>query len=190
MNQKNDTSESGLSLIETIVAIAVLSLGLFGGIMLAQYSITVMKYSRNLFEAKEFSQEGIELVRAKRDTNWLEGNKWDTGLAQGYYVARFSAIGKRMELVPILPGSAFSETNLEATLGDATRIFHDTRNVSMPFFTQDSSLGVDATTYYRQIEIVDDPVISDKKIVRSDVVFPYKGSYRVVDLEEEIYNWK
>lgn len=64
-------TQSGQTLIETIVAIFVLTLALSGGVALAIYAFTSTSRSFNQIAANSLAREGIEIVRMMRDSNWL-----------------------------------------------------------------------------------------------------------------------
>ncbi|MBI4363229.1 MAG: prepilin-type N-terminal cleavage/methylation domain-containing protein [Candidatus Doudnabacteria bacterium] len=74
--------QSGQTLIETIVAIFVLTLALSGGVALAIYALSNSARSFSQIVATNLAREGIEVARAMRDSNWLasdaKGNPpWD-----------------------------------------------------------------------------------------------------------------
>lgn len=76
----------GFTLIETLVAIALLLAVLVGPITLIAHSLFSTSFSRNDLIANNLAQEGIELVRAVRDNNILcitlgstplDSSEWD-----------------------------------------------------------------------------------------------------------------
>src|SRR6185312_6491921 len=73
----NKAQKRGLTLIETMVAIALLMLALIPPMSLASQALTSAFYARNQITAFYLAQEGIEIVRAVRDANIIalaEGN--------------------------------------------------------------------------------------------------------------------
>ena len=72
---------TGFTLIETLVAITILTLGIVGPLELAYKSISYTKLSQNKITASYLAQEGMELVRYIRDTNKINSNPWLQGLA-------------------------------------------------------------------------------------------------------------
>ena len=77
--------KKGFTLLEVIIAITLLLIGVTGTLVL----ITRTASQANLFPsrliASYLTQEGIEIIRNIRDTNWLEqatdpSNLWDEGL--------------------------------------------------------------------------------------------------------------
>src|SRR3989344_2406253 len=71
--------EKGQTLIETVVALFVLTTGLTAGLSLAIYSFsTTTEISRKII-ATGLAREGIEVARRQRDSNWLAGTLSDCG---------------------------------------------------------------------------------------------------------------
>ena len=70
----------GFTLLETLVAIAVLLMALLGPFAIAQQSLRSAYYARDQVTAFYLAQEGVEFVRAIRDENYLSGAPWLTGI--------------------------------------------------------------------------------------------------------------
>lgn len=71
--------KKGFTLIETLVAITVLTIAIVGPMSLAISSINSVKIVKNQVIAFYLAQEGIEYVRNLRDNNFIQGNtgtKW------------------------------------------------------------------------------------------------------------------
>lgn len=79
MNNKRD--QTGQSLIETIVAIFVLTTALAAGLGLTIYAFGTSTTSLNEIIATNLAREGIEVVRMMRDSNWLSGDAAGGGFA-------------------------------------------------------------------------------------------------------------
>jgi len=73
----------GQSLIEAIVALGIISTAISSALSLAVGSLGAEKDSGATITAGNLAREGIEVVRAIRDSNWLAGNAWDVGLVSG-----------------------------------------------------------------------------------------------------------
>jgi len=63
--------QKGFGLLETVVAIFIITVGLIGGLSLAISSTTAARNVRERFIAYSLAQEGLELVRNYRDSVWL-----------------------------------------------------------------------------------------------------------------------
>lgn len=81
----------GFTLLETLVAIFVITVaiaGIFG--LVSRLTATVSQSSSRL-TAAYLAQEGIEIVRNIRDSNWLGGVAWDNNIpSSGEYGADYT----------------------------------------------------------------------------------------------------
>jgi len=78
MNIKiNFKSNSGFSLMEVIVAITIIVVGMIAIMSLMTTNITTGSYDRQKIVAINLAQEGIELVKNIRDSNWADNKNWD-----------------------------------------------------------------------------------------------------------------
>ncbi len=69
------------SLIDTIIAVAVLSISILGITSLTLVSIQANQFNSNRLKAYYFAQEGLEAVRNMRDSNWLQNYEWNAKAA-------------------------------------------------------------------------------------------------------------
>jgi prepilin-type N-terminal cleavage/methylation domain-containing protein len=78
--------KKGFSIIEVLIAISIISIGLVGLLTLMNSNISANSVNKNKIVAAQLAQEGAELTRKIRDTNWLVPQNWDTNLATGTYI--------------------------------------------------------------------------------------------------------
>lgn len=71
----------GQSLMEAIIASGIVATSIASALTLVQSSISASRESEASIVAGNLAREGIEVVRAIRDSNWLAGDPWDDGLA-------------------------------------------------------------------------------------------------------------
>jgi type II secretory pathway pseudopilin PulG len=71
---------AGFTLIEALVALALLTVGLIPAFQQATDAVVLASSIRNSLAASNFAQEGAEVVRSIRDANWFAGDPFDTGL--------------------------------------------------------------------------------------------------------------
>jgi prepilin-type N-terminal cleavage/methylation domain-containing protein len=71
--RKRNKKEQGFTLIETMVALSILSFTLLGMVSLIIINITNAKHIEKNLIAGNLAQEGLEVVRAMRDNDWLSG---------------------------------------------------------------------------------------------------------------------
>lgn len=81
----NNFSESkkGFTLIELLITILVFTTGILGIYLVIQRLFASADYAKERVIAIYLAQEGVEIVRNIRDSNWLENTTWDDGLPSG-----------------------------------------------------------------------------------------------------------
>ena len=72
-------ANDGFTLVESLVAIAVFTVGISAAIFVIQQSFTVGSRVKNKIIAAYLAQEGIEVIRNIRDRNWMQGKVYDVG---------------------------------------------------------------------------------------------------------------
>ena len=80
MNGFHKLATGGFTLIETMVAISILTFAMAGPLFTASRAIVAAQTARDQLTATYLAQEAIEQVRFMRDTNVLLGDDW---MAQG-----------------------------------------------------------------------------------------------------------
>ena len=70
----------GFTLLEVLVATFIITVGIMGSLSLVSRTIYSANISSKRLIAVYLAQEGIEIVRNIRDTNWLEQISWNDGL--------------------------------------------------------------------------------------------------------------
>ncbi len=73
-------NKGGFNLLETIIAIAVILVGVVGVIILMGQSARSIRVASNRIIASHLAEEAIEVVVNIRDTNWIKGNGWRTNI--------------------------------------------------------------------------------------------------------------
>ena len=71
MNMTSYHFSRGFTLIETMVAVTILTLAVAGPLMTASRAIVAAQSARDQLTASYLAQEGIEYVRAMRDNEYL-----------------------------------------------------------------------------------------------------------------------
>lgn len=79
--ERTRSEPKGFTLVETLVAVAILTLAVSGAFSAASASITSSTYSKDQIIAFYLAQEGIEFIRNMRDENGLNGRNWLTNIA-------------------------------------------------------------------------------------------------------------
>ncbi len=159
-------NKKGFSLVEVIIAIFIITIGVTGAMSLMVYSISSVAVSKSKIIAVSLAQEGIEVVRNIRDTNWIEAADWDDGLN--------SAVD--------CPGGCRIQYN---SLGLMLLSGNPALKIDSNVYQYDS--GTD-THFHRKIEITN---ISANEIkVVSKVQWNERGRSPEVITETRLYDWK
>ncbi len=166
--------QKAFTLVEVLIAITILIIGILSGFILvtrALYNVAVIK---DRLTASFLAQEGIELTRQIRDSNFLrilneESVEWRDGLEDGLYIIESKAdSGESIGLDPIAE--------------DENR-----------FFLYDNTLKIynystgEPTTFNRKIKVTG---INDDEI-RIESIMQWKTKRIDFDLtiEGHLYNW-
>lgn len=202
---------AGQSMIETIVAIFVLTTGLAGGLSLAIFVFSASSSISEKLTGVGIAREGIEIVRSMRDSNWLAGSIAlcpDLGTDQSchsnwlnntYDITGSSGTGRSYR-AEFNPGSVLSRWSLSSN--SDYRLYADASGA----FTHNPS--GESTLFFRKINIVyadtNPPYspVSPLVLVRSQVWWHGRNCPSILDLvspsdtpckiisEEYLTNWK
>ncbi|MBU0540461.1 type II secretion system GspH family protein [Patescibacteria group bacterium] len=192
----------GQTLIELLIATAVISTGLFASATLVFSNLKLSDRDSDEVVAVNLAREGIELAKQVRDYNWLAGYEFDDGLY---------AAGNDYSATPLWDGKlstadvAFDFSTADFS-SDKTIIRRSTSNETPDFFTQNDA-SADPTVWRRLIifhPICNDPAgLSYKNDgedcgtqaklgirVESRVAWGRKGQDFSFVLYEDLFDWR
>ena len=89
--KRQNNNLPAFSLIEIMAVLLIVSLGIVGVANLAVQSIQAQTINRGSIVSYQLAQEGLEIVRQVRDTNWMEGQNWKTGMNSGTYCVDYKS---------------------------------------------------------------------------------------------------
>lgn len=112
-------SQSGQSLIETIIAIAILTSALTAGLGLTIYAFSSFTTSQSQIVASSLAREGVEVVRMMRDSNWLAD-----GAAGGSYALQSCADISGKPCYPLVYQKVPSYNNYNLNSGNQRVLFN------------------------------------------------------------------
>lgn len=179
----NTTPMRGFTLVETLVAITVVVTAMVGPLYAVQQSLNASRTAREQLIASSLAQEGVEYVRAIRDSNYLYFLR--TGGARSWLAG--------------LDGTGGSVNCITATcVIDPTQ---DMQNAVTRTSTP-SPLYLSSTNLYTQVAVVPTPT----KYTRTVLLTPVSGSVtemtvtvvvswttknqtRNVTITERLHNW-
>jgi len=70
----------GLTFIELIIAVFIIMIASSGAFAILHKILSSTSFYSSTIVASSLAQEGLEIVRNIRDTNWLQEENWATGL--------------------------------------------------------------------------------------------------------------
>lgn len=194
----NNKLQIGQSLIEMVIAIAIILTGLIGAVALTISNLTGVGEAGTRVVASNLAREGIDVVRNIRDTNWLKNLDWDNGLYSG---SDFTAI------------AVFNPTTYEWSLNfnpnsvsdSAAKLYRQNNNL----YIQDINPSEGVQTLYSRlitlhpicfnsltkIETISGGPCGAEEIkigikVKVEVAWTESGRSHLITLEDRFYNWK
>lgn len=108
-------NNGAFSIIEVMVAIGIVSVGMMGVLSLMTLNILTQPVNKNNLIASMLAQEGLELVREVRDTNWLDPDA-TVGFADGIPatstidISGFKSSNPSVSGLNFVPGLDFNST--------------------------------------------------------------------------------
>ena len=103
---KRNTKNAGFTLVETLVAIAILMIAIAGPLTVAEKGLSAAIYARDKLIGSYLAQDGMEAIKNIVDTNELNGNATD--LSKGWL---YDAQAPNTELVSSTNNSCNSNVN-------------------------------------------------------------------------------
>ncbi len=158
--------KKGFSIIEIIIILFIIAVGLLGVLSLIIQNIQSQGYNQKNFVAYQLAQEGIELIRLVRDSNWRQGESFDKDLVDGEFY---------MDYQDDLPKPA-EETVSELILRQGQDGFYHHGGIA-------TSSG-----FSRKIILMHENANTLGVLVQ--VTWQDRGRNALYDLKTELYDWK
>lgn len=155
-------NSAGFTLIEALVALVLLSLALTPALYVTNFMVGAAAIIRDDTTAANLTQEGIEVIRAIRDTNWFNGRPYDNGLGTGTWRVEYN-----------------SDALLSLGSNPPLKIGNGIYNYTV---------GTD-TTFHRTIAISKTSAMEIKVV--STVTWTAKGNNpKSISAEDHLFDWK
>lgn len=177
-NFSNQKKERGFTFVELIITIFVISIGILGAFSVLQQIISSSSMNSPKLVGSYLAQEGIEIVRNIRDTNWLEGEDWRNGLD----ICSSSNTG--CDAVDGCAGD-YQSSFLENYSSD------DFLYINSDGFYHQETTG-EITPFKRRIVINENTDAYGKNYleVKVYVCWEQKGQKDSIEAQEYLYNWR
>ena len=172
---------SGFTIIEAMIAAAVISVGLIGVLTLCTISMKLGRISLNRVIAANLAQEGIEVIRLKRDNYWLDDD-------DPWTKSPFNVTGGCDKGI-VVWNTLSNGWNWNA----ATASQYDGSYSQVGFYLDTSGRyiqgsGSPQTNFYRIIEIYDNLPNARRVVVK--VKWDEGNKFYEIKVEDWLYNWK
>jgi len=182
--------KKGFTLIETLVAIAILITSVIGPLSIAYQGVSLSLLARDQITASFLAQEGLEFVRFRIGTNHNSGKSGDELITSGDDYSLGECSGDYCIIDPfVAPSSAVTNCDLD--------LYKDTTPGECRYLKYDSVTGkynyaIGEDTNFRRFILIDydvsDPSSTEFQ-VESRVEWGKPGDVRSVILKEVIMDW-
>lgn len=202
----NPRESAGFTLVETLVAVTIVTLSVVGPLYAADRAIVAAQVARNQLTASYLAQEGIEYVRSMRDDEYLaafaaggltvSATGWNNFLTNGTSdpAAITACRASACLLDPTRDRGTGSGYALAPCSGSSCTPLYLLDN---GIYTQRSSADAALTPYTRTIQVLDIPGTADaagapypdKRLV-STVTWSYHGTLYTVTVTDHLTPWQ
>ncbi len=166
----------GQSLIEATIALGVITTGLVGALTLVSFSLKAATSSQNQLVALNLSWEGIEVVQNTRDSNYLAGVAFNTGMNSG---------GDQTAIADFNTSTGWTFDFTPNAMADNSTQFFNQGGV----YRQSSQSIPGTATIYRRLLILDNSTAGQLRTV-SSVQWKEGSNTRQVSAERIFYDWR
>ena len=193
--------EAGFTLLETVVALAVILAAVVGPVSLITRGLVTFSFSKNKVIASNLAQEGLEIVRLVRENNVACDTQngpavwqWNRD-PEGGMLTRVRA-GVDMESFTTISCGPSVITTPRLSVSCSSPLLYENDSLLDNYGTYGYRSGV-ATSFFRCVEITSPPDAPDTDIpasaqmdVISTVTWNERGTDRSVVLRERLYDWR
>ena len=172
MIKKYKKNLAGFSLLEVIVVLIIISIGLMEIINLMVSSLRVQNSNRDTLVAYNLAQEGLELVRNVRDTNWRQGDAWNHYIEGGVNGNKYKV--------------DFAHFQPQAVTGIDETLLQFSSTTNQYLYDASSSDSI----FKRLITITSAGADSPSSTVDCLVEWDDRGNTNRFELQTELYDWK
>jgi Tfp pilus assembly protein PilV len=201
MRESRTHLQSGVTLVESIVSIAILSFAVAGPMTLAAHSIKASGAARAEMIATHLAEEGLEIVHSMRDNASADDNSaGKTAWMTNVFTTCDSTFGCVVDPTSHSTSNVWNTTaplplqECGGECGNASIVYV---NPSTGLYRQQFSgtLGAPfvATPFRRTVFLkgIDNPATPVRQVrVTSVVTYPgYGGTTQTISISEDLYNW-
>lgn len=193
MSMKNFSAGRGFTLIETLVAITVVTLAVAGPLTSATRALVTAQLAREQLTASYLAQEGIEYLRLMRDNEYLafagtgsgaSTAAWTDFTAGSSAASITSCIASTCTLDPARQMGTGSGFSLNTCSGAGCTALYLANGI----YTQQSNIGGTKTPYVRTIKAT--TVSTTDERITSTVTWVSRGITRTITVTDHLTPWE
>lgn len=189
MTYRSSTTQ-GFTLVETLVAITIITLAMVGPLYAVERSLTASYIGRDQLTASALAQEGVEYVRGIRDGNYLYNLRtsstrdWLYGMNGNGLPDCFASDGCTVDDTPTGAGITSCLNGSCAPLK-----LSNTQSRNPYFYNQQTASGANkATAFTRKIQLTSLIAGTEVKVVVT-VTFVNHGKTYTITVQDILENW-
>lgn len=158
------SNNGGFTLIEAMVALVLIVIAMGPVLIMAVSAVNVASRIEHNLVAANLAQEGVEVIRNIRDTNWLNGSSFDSNLPAGTWRVEWNTVG-----------GGLMTTGTNPVLKKNNGLYN-------------YATGID-TVFRRTVQILKPN--NGELVLISSVTWVERGNInRNVDVESHLFDWK
>lgn len=188
----------GFTLIETMIAVTILTLATAGPLYTASRAIVAAEIARDQLTASYLAQEGIEYIRAMRDNEFLTtyhaGGDTISTTAWNNFLIDFSGCSTAtcmLDTYPTVPVGVGSGLSLQQCSPSGSPYpACAPLYLAGGMYTQKSDIGGVQKSFRRTVQILDVVGTSNDKQIVSKVTWDFHGSTYSVTITDHLTPWQ
>ena len=176
-HKKAKKNKKAFTLVETLVAIAILVTSVVAPLTIAANSMFQARYSRDQIVATYLAQESVEMIRYVRDRNMMNALQ-----------------GRTADWLEFIPRERWFSPDWNTAQDGNFQICSNPQNPdSCPYLKYNGAYGLasgDNTPFRRAVKVSVNPNMHDEIVIESQVSWTSGATgQRTVHLKTRLYNW-
>jgi prepilin-type N-terminal cleavage/methylation domain-containing protein len=187
MKHKHKKFQRGFTLIETLIAVLILTIAIAGPLTIASKGLTGTLIAKDQITAFYLAQDAMEYIRFVRDTNALSGGNWLTGAGgSGTFLKDLtpcaSADGSKSCVIDTL------QSTIAQCVGSCPTLRYDTTNNSFDY----TGAATPGTRAFVRSIVITTPIGGSADEARVDISVGWSDIGLVahtITVREHLLNW-
>lgn len=194
LNISRKPQQSGFSLLETLVAISILTLAITGTLSVVATNVTTASNAKDRITASYLAQDALEYVRNMRDTGAIQRGKGEQGACGNQHPPDWCSdwLGELADCLGDDIGDACAiDTTKDfdnAVLSDGSQMLFFDNDVDAGFYTYESSGNIE-TPFSREV-LVNEIESDQEAVITVRMRWQPQLIPHEIIISEHIFNWQ